>query len=771
MRKMNSLIGSPVRRVEDPRFLRGRGEFVDDLARPGMLHAAILRSPVAHGRIRAIRSGPARAMAGVRAVITAGDIARALGEVPTIPIRLAPMPALQAFVQPVVAETKVRFVGEPVTVVVADGAALAEDALAAIELDIEKLPAITDRATAEAAEVALFEDAGSGTAVTYVARRGDAAAAFRTADYVRCERFAVHRHSGVPLEPRGIIAEWDQTGSRLTVWGAAKIPFAVRGAIAGLFGIDENAVEMIENDVGGGFGIRGEFAPEDFLVPFAARLLGRPVKWVEDRREHLLSATHAREAQCEIEIACRSDGTIVGLRGHAHTDMGAYIRGNGVIGPRNVAQFLSGPYRIENVEADVTLVMTNKSPVGTYRGPGRFEADFFRERLLDMVAGDLGIDRVELRRRNLVRDDEMPYRLASITPCDADDELDSGDHGAMLERCLAEFGWTAKSELQGRLIGGRYHGIALGCFVEGGAAGPSETARLALDGDGLVSVYVGSSALGQGLETVFTQIAADALELPMDAIRGVFHGSTAHVSEGFGSFHSRSVVMGGSAILKAAESLRAMIRAAAADRWSCAAADVEIIDGERVAAAGRGTMTVAQLAPDGLEVEQRFDNRKHTWAYGAHAVHVAVDAETGHVEVIDYVAVEDVGRIINPVTLAGQTVGAVVQGLGGVFLEHFVYDADGQPLAATLADYLMPTSRDVPRIRAFPLELRRSPINPLGAKGGGEGGIVPVGGVVANAVAAALSALDVEPRALPLTPPLLWRMIEAAKAGADKAPP
>ncbi len=767
MRRINSLIGSPVRRVEDPRFLRGRGEFVDDLARDGMLHAAILRSPVAHGRVRAVDGERARAMSGVHAVITASDIAREMGSVPTIPIRLAPMPALEVFVQPVVAETKVRFVGEPVALVVADTAALAEDALSAIELDIETLPAITNRATAETAEVALFEDVDGDTAVTFLARRGDAAAAFRTAEYTRRERFFVHRHSGVPLEPRGIIAEWNGTGDRLTVWGAAKVPFAVRAGIAGLFGIEDDAIEMIENDVGGGFGIRGEFAPEDFLVPYAARRLARPVKWVEDRREHLVSATHAREAECEIEIACLADGTITGLRGHIHTDMGAYVRGNGVIGPRNVAQFLSGPYRIENIESDVTLVMTNKSPVGTYRAPGRFEADFFRERLIDMVAGDLGIDRIEMRRRNLVPKDEMPYRLASITPYDSEDELDSGDHSETLDRCLAEFGWDEKSDRQGQLIDGRLHGIALSCFVEGGAAGPSEIARLVLDSDGKVSVFVGSSAIGQGLETVFTQIAADALEWPMDAIRGVFHGSTAHVSQGFGSFHSRSVVMGGSAILKAAESLKAAIRQAAADHWSCAADEVEIIDSERVAATGRGEMSIAELAGDGIDVEERFDNHKHTWAYGAHAVHVAIDAETGHVEVIDYVAVEDVGRIINPITLAGQSVGAVVQGLGGVFLEHLVYDAEGQPQATTLADYLMPTAGDVPRIRAFPLENHPSPINPLGAKGGGEGGVVPVGGLLSNAVANALSSLGVEPRELPLSPPHLWRMIEAAKAGTD----
>lgn len=767
MRKKNTLIGSPIKRVEDPRFLRGRGEFVDDLSRDGMLHAAILRSPGAHGRLRAVDGERARKMAGVHAVITASDITREMGSVPTIPIRLAPMPALQAFVQPVVAETKVRFVGEPVALVVADTAALAEDALSAIELDIESLPAIIDRETAEAVEVPLFESADSDTPITYIARRGDAAAAFGAAEYTRRERFAVHRHSGVPLEPRGIIAEWNDTGERLTVWGAAKIPFAVRAGIAGLFGIETDAIEMIENDVGGGFGIRGEFAPEDFLVPYAARRLARPVKWVEDRREHLISATHAREAECEIEIACRKDGTILGLRGHAYTDMGAYVRGNGVIGPRNVAQFLSGPYRIENIESRVTLVMTNKSPVGTYRAPGRFEADFFRERLIDMVARDLGIDRIELRRRNLVPKDEMPYQLASITPYDSDDELDSGDHAETLNRCLAEFDWDDKSELQGRLIDGRRHGIALSCFVEGGAAGPSETARLVLDGDGKVSVFVGSSAIGQGLETVFTQIAADALEWPMEAIRGVFHGSTAHVSQGFGSFHSRSIVMGGSAILKAAESLKTAIREAAADRWSCAADEIEIVDGERVAAVGRQAMTIAKLVGDGIDVEEKFDNHKHTWAYGSHAVHVAVDAETGHVKVIDYVAVEDVGRIINPVTLVGQSVGAVVQGLGGVFLENFVYDTEGQPLATNLADYLMPTAGNTPRIRAFLLENHPSPTNPLGAKGGGEGGVIPVGGLISNAVANAFSSLGVEPRELPLSPPHLWRIIEAAKAGMD----
>jgi carbon-monoxide dehydrogenase large subunit len=764
--KRNTLIGSPVKRVEDPRFLTGSGEFVDDVSRPHMLHAAILRSPVAHGRVRAVDGDGARAIPGVHAVITASEIADEMGHVATIPIRLAPMPSLEPYAQPVVAETKVRFVGEPLALVVADTVALAEDALSAIGLDIEELPAITHRAASENAGVPLFEEIDRDAAVTYVATKGDAAEAFRTAEYTRRERFAIQRHSGIPMEPRGIICEWNNTGDRLTVWGAAKVPFAVRAGIAGLFGMEPAAIDMIENDVGGGFGIRGEFAPEDFLVPFAARRLGRPVKWVEDRREHMLSGTHARECECEIEIACRRDGTITGLRGRSVVDMGAYVRGNGVIGPRNVAQFLSGPYRIENIESDATLLMTNKSPIGTYRAPGRFEVDFFRERLLDMVAGDLGIDRIELRRRNLVPKDEMPYPLAAITPYDSEDEFDSGDHAETLDRCLAEFGWDEKTALQGRLIDGRRHGIALGCFVEGGAAGPSEVARMKLDGEGKVSVFVGSSGIGQGVETAFTQIAADALEWPMDTIRGVFHGSTDFVSQGFGSFHSRSIVMGGSAILMAAEKFKAKIREAGASRLWCIADAVEIVDGEHVTAPGKDSIRLGELAADGIDVEAKFDNHRHTWAYGSHAAHVAVDPETGHVEVIDYVAVEDFGRIINPVTLAGQSIGAVVQGLGGTLMENFVYDAEGQPQATNLADYLMPTAGDTPRIRAFSMENHPSPINPLGAKGGGEGGTVPVGGLIANAVANALSSIGVQPHELPLSPPNVWRMIEAAKEGA-----
>jgi aerobic carbon-monoxide dehydrogenase large subunit len=760
MRTVNSLVGSPIERLEDLRFLRGRGQYVDDLARGDMLHAAILRSSVAHGRIRSIDVSAARALAGVHSVITAKDIGN---RVPRVPMRLQPLPDFEPFGQPVIAETKVRYVGEAIAVVLADTAGIAEDALGLIEVDIEALPAVADRhASAQGASL-LFEDAGSNLAIKFHAVRGDAAAAFRDAPYVRRESFRTQRHMALPMEPRGLLAEWDAARGRLTVSGGAKVLFFNRRTLAKQMDLPEDAIEIVENDVGGGFGARGEFYPEDFLIPFAARCTGRPVKWTEDRREHLMCVNHAREAECDIEIACARDGTILGLRGHAYVDVGAYMRTNGAVGARNIAQFMSGPYRIPHIDIDVALLLTNKTPVGTYRGPGRFETDFFRERFFDMVTQDLGLDRVEFRRRNLVSQREMPYPIATITPFESKDEFDSGDYQTTLDRCLAEINWSETSKLAGKLIDGRYHGLALGCFIEGGAAGPKESARIVLEPDGCYSVYVGSSAIGQGLETAFAQIAADALEVPLDRIRGIFHGSTSYVSDGYGAYHSRSVVMGGSAMLDAAAKLRDAIRVTAAKQLGCAPGEVEIIDGAKAVAPGGKSVALAALAPEGIAAEGAFLNKKHTYTYGAHAAHVAVDPKLGQVELIDYVVVEDCGRIINPLTVHGQAVGSVVQGLGGAIMEHLVYDQQGQLLTGSLADYLIPTASDFPNIRSVVLENHPSPINPLGAKGAGEGGIIAAGGVMANAIANALGTLGVQPRELPLTPTRIWELVQAGK--------
>jgi carbon-monoxide dehydrogenase large subunit len=759
MRTVNAFVGQPIERLEDFRFVRGRGQYVDDLARKDMLHAAILRSSIAHGRICTIDVSRAKKVPGVHAVITAADLGY---PIPLVPMRLQPMPEFEAFGQPVMARDKVRYVGEALAMVLADSAGIAEDALGAIEVDIEPLPAIANWQSAAKNETLLFENKGSNVTMKFRAVLGDADAAFKDAPYTRRESFSTQRHTALPMEPRGLLAEWDAASGRLTLSGAAKVLFANRRILAKQLGLAVDAIDMVEYDVGGSFGARGEFYPEDFLVPFAARHVGRPVKWSEDRREHLMCMNHAREAACDVEIACARDGTILGLRGHAFVDMGAYMRTNGAVGARNIAQFMSGPYRVPNIDLDVALLLTNKTPVGTYRGPGRFETDFFRERLLDMAARDLGIDQIEFRRRNLVREGEMPYRVATIAPFESKDELDSGDYQVTLERCLGEFGWAEKEKLKGKLVDGRYHGLAVCCFIEGGAAGPKESARLVLETDGTLTVYMGSSGVGQGLETAFAQIAADAMDMPMDRINQVFHGSTAYVSDGYGSYHSRSIVMGGSAVLDAAAKLRAAMSAEAARRLNCGVAEVALADGRATAPDGK-SVSWAELAPEPLSVEGAFSNHKHTWAYGAHAAHVAVDPKTGAVALIDYVAVENCGRMINPLTLKGQLVGAVVQGLGGAFLEHLAYDENAQLLTGSLADYLIPTASDFPKIRGFVMESHPSPINPLGAKGAGEGGIISVGGVIANAVADALSSLGVEPRDLPLSPSRVWQLVQDAR--------
>ena len=756
MTAQGAFIGAAIERIEDLRLLTGNGRYVDDIHRNGMLHAVVVRSPVAHGLIKSIDTAEAGRMPGVHAVYTGRAVAGEMnGKVPTIPLRLAPLPQLVPFEQHVIALDKVRYVGECLAIVIAETQAQAEDAAGRVEVDIEPLPTVPHCQAAARDESLLFPAQRTNAAITYVAQKGDAKNT--GGPYVRKETFGVQRHSAITMETRGLIAEWDESRKKMTVFGAAKVPFSTRAMLAPMLGLPLECIDMIESDVGGGFGVRGEFYPENFLVPFAARKLKRPVKWVEDRRENLLGSNHSREMDGEIEIVCERNGRVLALRGAVSVDCGAYMRANAAVPPRNVAQFLSGPYDIANIHVESTVYLTNKAPIGTYRGPGRFEADFFRERLFDIAARELGMDPVEFRRINLVKPAQMPFPLATIDKPDKSEELDSGDYQITLDRCLAEFGWKNKLELQGRLIDGKYHGIALGCFIEGGAAGPKETARIEVEEDGRITVYVGSTNVGQGVVTVLTQIAADALQVPMERIR-ILHGSTTYLKEGYGSYHSRSTVMGGSAVLNAATALTERIREAVATECRWAASDVQL--GPGLTASFRGeTLTPAQLGKMKVQAAGEFANHHHTYAYGAAAAHVTVDPGTGRVELVDYFTVEDVGRIINPLTARGQVVGAVVQGLGGAFLENLAYDEDGQFLAGTLADYLMPSAADFPCIRAVVLENSPSPHNPLGAKGGGEGGIVPVGGVIANAVAAALSSLKVEPRTLPLTPPKIWALI------------
>jgi carbon-monoxide dehydrogenase large subunit len=747
-----ALIGQPVDRAEDRRFLTGAGRFVDDLKREGMLHAVVLRSGVAHGRIRKVDATAARAIKGVHAVITAEEIG---ANVPVIPLRLANLPEFKAYFQPVIAREKVRYVGEPLAVVVADTQALAEDALEAIAVDIEPLPAVADRHAAASDRALLFEGSGSNRAVRYSVAFGDADAAFAKAEYTRRESFRCHRLTGLPLETRGLIAEWDAAKSRLAIFGATKVLFFNRRVLAPMLALAEDAIDMIEPDVGGGFGVRGEFYPEDFLIPFAARHVGRPVKWIEDRREHLMATNHSREVDCDIEIACTRAGVILALRGHVYGDMGAYIRTNGGVVPAKAAQFLPGPYRICDVAITVEALVTSKTPVGTVRAPGRFEANFFRERLIDMVARDLGLDPIDFRRKNLISEAELPFATGKLVPYEGETDFDTGDYHATFERAVREIGWTEKKSLQGRLVDGRYHGLAAVPFVESSGSG-KENARVAVEADGSVTVYVGSSVLGQGLETTLAQVAADTLKLPFERI-AIRHGSTTYLREGFGTFASRAMVVGGSAVMDGCNNLLKAIRAAAAERFGLPNEEIVVADG--VVSAGAKRAKLADFA--GIEAEGSFATTIRTYSYGAHACHVAVDARTGAVEILDYVAIEDVGRAINPHIVHGQAIGALVQGLGGVFLDQVIYDADAQILNASLADYLVPVALNFPNVRAITMELRRSKTNPLGAKGAGEGGMVAVAAAAANAVAAALAPLGVEVRELPLSPARLWKLVNA----------
>ena len=765
-----ALIGRAMRRAEDRRFLTGAACFVDDFTRPALCHAAIVRSPIAHGRLLAIDAAAARARPGVLAVLTAADLGELGGP---IPIRLANIPGFDRYLQPPLAGARVRYVGEPVAVVVAGDAATAADAAELVTVECEALDPVTDVHRSLADRVVLHEAAGTNVAARYTVSRGAVDAAFAAAEYTRKETFRAHRHAAVPLETRGLVAEWDAAAEALTVWGATKVAFFNRGALARMLALPPARVELVELDVGGSFGVRGEFYPEDFLVPWAAMRVGRPVKWIETRREHLMAANHSREIECELEIAARRDGTILGLRARLLADMGAYVRTNGGVVPAKAAQFLPGPYRMPHVACEVLALMTTKTPVGTYRGPGRFEANFFRERLIDLMAADLGLDPADVRLRNLLTSAELPFQIGKLVPYEAPGEYDTGDYPSALRRALAAIDYPRLAATSGRAVDGRRQGVGIGCFVESSGAGPTETARIVVRRAGGVELYTGCASSGQGIETWMAQILADALGIPFDWIR-VFHGTTSFVDEGFGTYHSRAVAVGGSAVTVAAATLIAQVVALAAARSGSAPDELVWRRGavhRRGEPAGRPVMDLGTLAAEGspaalavLEAVGRFRPEKLTFTYGAHIAHVAVDVETGHVEVLRLVTVEDVGRAINPLLVHGQALGAAVQGLSGALMEHLVYDEAGQLVTGTLADYALPTAEAFPAIEAITLEEAPSRLNPLGAKGAGEGGIVAVGAAAANAVAAALAPLGVVVRELPLSAPAVAAMIRRTVA-------
>jgi carbon-monoxide dehydrogenase large subunit len=752
-------VGLPRERREDERFLRGAGCFVDDFRLPELCHAVIVRSPVARGRIVSIDTAAARALPGVIDVLTHEDLPDAAA---TIPIRVGPLAGLERYLQPPLARGEVRYVGEPLAVVLAQDRYLAEDAADLVYADIDAQDAVVDMAAALRDDVLVHTASGTNLAAHHLAARGDADAAFAQAEYVRKARFRCHRHSSVPLETRGLIARWDAAAGRLQLWGAAKVPFYNRRLLAQMLRLDESQVDLSELVVGGSFGARGEFYPEDFLIPLAAKKTGRAVKWIEDRRENLIAMNHTREMECELEIAARRDGRILALRGRLLADMGAYARTTGGIVAAKAAAFLPGPYDIAHYGCEVNAVTTNKTPSGTFRGPGRYEANFFRERLLDMMAADLGLDPAELRLRNLIRPQQMPYPIGALVPYEGPAHYDSGDYPGACRHALDRIDYAALSKLRGRRVDGRWHGVGMACYVDSSGAGPAEHARLVVDSSTQVRLYSGASSSGQGHETTFAQILADELHLPLEAIR-VFHGSTTGLARGVGSFHGRGLVMGGNAVRRVGEAFVAKLLAEAARRSGLAPEALAYAGGVvSNREGGAPVLSLAQLCGEAgegdaaaralLETKAEFAQQGCSYEYGTQIAHVAIDAETSTLEVLRLVTVEDCGNPVNPLIVHGQVLGAAVQGLGGALLEEFVYDEHGQMICGSFADYLLPTSTDFPNVEAYGVNLAPSPLNPLGAKGVGEGGIEGVGGAVANAVADALRSLGVEVLELPLSP-------------------
>jgi carbon-monoxide dehydrogenase large subunit len=754
-------VGRRVPRVEDRPLLQGAGRYVDDVDRPGQLHARVVRSQVAHGRLLSVDTTAARSAPGVVAVITAEDLPDV-----RIPVRLRPTDRTDQALQPPLARDVVRYVGEPIAVVLATDPYAAEDAAEEVWAEIEAAPAVIETAAAADGMAPILHAALGGNVVDELrAAHGDGLdELFANADVVVEDRFSVGRHTAIPLETRGLVAELDGDG-RLTVWGPAKVKHWNRRLLAQLLELPDDRVRFVEPDVGGGFGPRGEFYPEDFLIPWLALTTGRPVKWIEDRQEHFLATNHSREQHCDLAIAATADGRLLGFRARAWVDMGAYCRTHGLVLAYNTLTHLAGPYRWDAFEARAAAVLTNKTPAGTYRGPAQYEVTFHRERLLDRLAARIDVDPAELRRRNLVPAVDLPYTI-ELTGDEHELVYDTGDFPLLWERLLDAAGYDDLRQLAavGRAQG-ELTGVGVAAFTEAGGLGPYEWAVARPLGDGGVVIEVGIASVGQGIATALSQIAADALGVPIERVT-ISHHDTDVVPEGLGAFSSRSTVFGGNAVLGAVRALQQEALTAAAATLGVAADAVEIVAGTLVRDRASPTRAVA-MSDLGVEGRFRFEKHLRSFYMGATLATVTVDAETGDVHVDRIVVACDVGRAINPLIVEGQIHGAVAQGIGGALLEELVYDEGGQPQATSLLDYAMPSALDVPNIDAVVLELahhRPESSNALGANGAGEAGIIGVGAAIANAVANALGPCGQELRALPLRPALLTELAGRAQS-------
>jgi carbon-monoxide dehydrogenase large subunit len=760
-------VGQPVKRFEDPKLITGRGSFVDDIKLPDMLHAAVLRSPYAHARIKSVDASAARNLPGVVAVLTGADIAGVLPDIPTRAMTgERAVDELRPPEHPLLAKDKACYVGQAVAMVVAQDSAVARDAVECIAIDYEPLSPILDPDAAVQSQAPVIHEAlGTNVAMRVHQGAGDVEAAFAQADCVIRQRYVVPRLAPAPLETRGVMAHYQPEANLLTVWNSTQAAQRVKHYLSSLLNQPEHTLRVIAPDVGGSFGVKDCIFPEDVLIPYLALSLERPVKWVEERRENML-AYHGRGMSLDIEAAVRGDGVLLGMRVRVVADIGAYFLLTTSSAPLNAVRRITGPYHIPAVDLELLGAITNKTPTGAYRGTGSPEAAFCIERTMDLIAKDLEMDPAEVRRRNFIPPDAFPYQSAAGLT------YDSGQYLQGLDRALELLDYAGWREKAGRRkLDEPLLGIGLATFTKSsGAAGDHriETARMTIEPSGQITVYTGISPHGQGNATSFAQIVADALGVPPSQVR-VQHGDTAIVPFGEGTSASRGLIVGGSAVYTVVQEARQTLQRLASQLLNCAAEDIRFQEG-RVFNSQQPEMqmTFSQLATaayagellpagvdSGLDFSARYTLPNAPISFGAHAVVVEVDRETGDVKILRYVGVHDCGQIINPKLVEGQIIGGIAQGIGQAMSEDMVYSEEGQPLTGSLLDYAIPKASDLPDLILDTLETP-SPTNPLGAKGIGSVSTVPPPAAVANAVVDALSSFGVRHLDTPLTAERIW---------------
>jgi carbon-monoxide dehydrogenase large subunit len=773
--------GQPVKRNEDRKLLTGQALFVDDVELPGMLHVAFLRSQVAHANIINIDISRALQRPGVIAAYTADDLGDYWRHGPL----LVPPPPIPGTVfnertHVPLAKGKVRHVGEPLVIVIAESRYIAEDALDDIDVELEQLDAVVGLERAlKAGSALVHDDLGSNVSAHVRQSKGNYAAAKAKADRIIARRFQYEHGISSPIETRGVVAHWDQRASQMTIWDTTQAPVFVRNGLAAMLGLNERNVRVIAPFVGGGFGPKiMMFYPEEVLLPWVSMKLNRPVKWIEDRLEHFFATTHERGQIHDAEIALTADGRILGIKDVFLHDGGAYDP-YGLTVPINSQCTLLGPYVVPNYDSTFTQVFTNLPIVTPYRGAGRQHGVFVMERLLDLAAHELNIDRAEIRRINLIPADAFPYNNEIIYQDFAPLSYDSGNYEPVLDMALGAIGYAGfrQQQLEARAQG-RHIGLGLACYVEGTGIGPYEGAKVQVQSNGKVSIATGIGTQGQGHFTVFAQIAAEQLGVDVTDI-DVVTGDTDQFYWGAGTFASRGAVVAGNAVNEAAKVVRQKALKLASDLFECSEDDLVIADGKVSITGVPGKfVTLGDLAAranpmrgavkpgtePGLESTQYFGPPSGATANGVHAMIVEMDPRTFDLKILKYVVVHDCGTVINPMILAGQIHGGVAQGIGNAFFEKLAFDDQGQLLNASLADYLLPTSLDVPRME-LDHTVTPSPLNPMGIKGAGEAGAIPVGPLFAQAIEDALDLLakGVELLEIPLSPSRLFELTRKAK--------